>query len=495
MSLHVRDLVDNPALRTTLLAGAAGVGRAIHWAHACEQENPWEWLGPDELVMTTGRTFPVEPDAQARFVRQLAAAGLAGLALAEDMGAPPLSAAAVAEADALGFPLLRTAYEVPWVLIARAVAEATSRTGQLTRISRVYDCYRVATLENASDEEVLRRLEGEISAARLVVVDGSSGRPVIPAHADLPPGLAEHVRSLAGAAHLPGITRVADDGASHLILPLAGAAEVLAATLIEDGLDLVVLQHVSAVVSVLAERNRATLVTRLNAGMSVLSLLLEGRLDGEHAHQRLVELSLSPGPWQVLALRGADPLEPAATLRFLGTDRPALVLPGDGHVSVLIRAADCTETVAAALQLVAEGCVGVSDVVRSVNQLGDAVREARWALEAARSERHPVSYYGTERPLFLPRTVSEARDVVTKVLGRLIAYDEAHGTELVRSLQVYFAANRSWQTASRELMVHKQTLVYRMRRIEEITDRELDDLDDITELHLALRSLQLLDQA
>ena len=495
MSLHVRDLVDNPALRTTILAGADGAVRTIHWAHACEQENPWEWLGPDELVMMTGRTFPVEPAAQARFVRELDAAGLAGLALAEDMGAPPLTAEAVAEADGLGFPILRTAYEVPWVVIARAVAEATTRTGQLTRITRVYDSYRIATQENVSDDEVLRRLEREISAARLVVIDGSSGRPVIPAHAVLPPALVEHVRSLAGTTHLPGITRVADDGASHLILPLAGSAEVLAATLIEDGLDLVVLQHVSAVVSVLAERNRANLVTRLNAGVSVLSLLLEGRLDGEHANQRLDELSLSPGPWQVLALRGATPLEPAATLRFLGTDRPALVLPGDEHVSVLIRASDCTETVASALELVAGGRVGVSDVVRSVNQLSDAVREARWALEAAHLERNPVSHYGTARPLFLPRTVSEARDVVATVLGELIAYDEDHGTELVRSLRVYFASNRSWQTASRELMVHKQTLVYRMRRIETITHRKLDDLDDITELHLALRSLQLLAQA
>ncbi len=494
MSLHIQDLIDNPALRTRLVAGAVGVDRMIHWAHSCDAGRPWEWLGPGELVMTNGHNVPADPEGQVRFVRSLDSAGLAGLALAADMGAPQLTAEAGAAADALGFPILETAYEVPWALIARAVADATTRTGQLTRIMRVYDSYRHASQEHLPEVEVLRRLGDEVSA-RLAVLDVPTGRTVLATHHDLATSLPEQVRQLAAERHLPGITRLPDAEAMHLILPVASDREVLVATALGETFDLVVLQHLSAVVSVLAESNRANLTTRLNSGMSLLSMLLEGRLDGEHAKERLGELGLLPGPWQVLALRSAAPLEPVSALRCLSEERPVLVVPKGAELTVLVRASHCEATVESAVALVDGGRVGVSDVVRSITQLADAVREARWALEAAQVEGNQAAYYGQERPLFLPRTLAEARDVVARVLGELIAYDDEHGTALVRSLRVYFASNRSWQVASRELMVHKQTLAYRMRRVEELTGRRLDNLDDITELHLALRAFRFLDGA
>jgi purine catabolism regulator len=490
MSLRVIDLLGNPALRTRLLAGADGVERTIHWAHSCEDVNPWEWLGQGELVMMSGRSFPADPGGQVAFVRNMAAARLAGLALAQDMGAPALAPAALDQADALGFPIMETAYEVPWVLIARAVAEATTRTGQLTKIMRVYDCYRLASQENVSDIEALRRLEREISA-RLVVLDLPTSRPIIGAGHRVPGVVVERLRGLATEDHLPGITRVPDDETMHIIIPLGREREVLVASVTGDALDLVLLQHVGAILSVLAERSRADVTMRINSGMSFLTLLLQGRLDGEHAKERLDELGVAPGPWQVLALRGATRLDAVSVLRSLSEDRPALVVPGPSHLTLLVLADDCEAVAKAAVMLVEGGRVGISDVVRSIAHLPDAVREARWALETAQGANQIV-YYGIDRPLFLPRTLTEARDVVGRVLGDLIAYDEQHGTHLVASLQTYFDSKRSWQVASRELQVHKQTLVYRMRRIEEITGRDLDDLNDVTELHLALRSLNLL---
>jgi purine catabolism regulator len=491
MSLRVQDLIDNPALHTSLLAGAGGVDRTIHWAHSCDDTKPWEWLGQGELVMTRGLNVPADPEGQVRFVRSMHVAGLAGLALAKDMGAPPLTAEAADAADAIGFPILETDYEVPWVVIARAVAEATTRTAQLTRIMRVYDCYRLASQDMVPDSELLRRLGLEVEAC-LLVVDVPTGRPVLPTRIEVPVALVERIEKLATEPHLPGITRVPDGDRMHLLLPIAGHREVLVSTVTDASPDLVLLQHVTAIVSVLTERSRANLTARISAGMSLLSVLLEGRVDGEHAKERLGELGLLPGPWQVLALGPAALVEPVSALRCLGEEHPAVVVPGKSELTVLVRAGHCAAVVDAAVALVDGGRVGVSDVVRSITQLPDAMREARWALEATQVEGEQVAFYGIERPLFLPRTLSEARDAVARVLGVLLEYDEAHGTELVRSLRVYFASKRSWQAASRELVVHKQTLVYRMRRVEELTGRHLDDLDDITELHLALRSLDLL---
>ncbi|MCY1562120.1 Transcriptional activator PmfR [compost metagenome] len=56
---------------------------------------------------------------------------------------------------------------------------------------------------------------------------------------------------------------------------------------------------------------------------------------------------------------------------------------------------------------------------------------------------------------------------------------------------MFLEHNRSWLTAARQLHVHKQTLVYRVRRIEEITGRSLDSTEDVATLWFALRAAQV----
>jgi purine catabolism regulator len=77
-----------------------------------------------------------------------------------------------------------------------------------------------------------------------------------------------------------------------------------------------------------------------------------------------------------------------------------------------------------------------------------------------------------------------------RILGPLIAYDGEHATELVHSLGVFLEHNRSWQRSAEELHVHKQTLVYRMHRVEELTGRDLRDTADVVQFWLALRALE-----
>ena len=58
---------------------------------------------------------------------------------------------------------------------------------------------------------------------------------------------------------------------------------------------------------------------------------------------------------------------------------------------------------------------------------------------------------------------------------------------------MFLRCNRSWQTAADELFIHKQTLVYRMRRVEEITGRKLSQTTAIAELWIAISALGLVD--
>ena len=72
-------------------------------------------------------------------------------------------------------------------------------------------------------------------------------------------------------------------------------------------------------------------------------------------------------------------------------------------------------------------------------------------------------------------------------LGRLRAYDEAHGAQLVETLGAYFAAGRSLAGTAQQVGAHRNTVLYRLRRIEDLMRVDLRDPRVELELQVALR--------
>ncbi|WP_190816039.1 helix-turn-helix domain-containing protein [Saccharopolyspora pogona] len=65
---------------------------------------------------------------------------------------------------------------------------------------------------------------------------------------------------------------------------------------------------------------------------------------------------------------------------------------------------------------------------------------------------------------------------------------------MLETLNAYLSNQRSWQRTSATLHVHRQTVLYRIRKIEELTHHDLSETSDIAELWLALRALELISQ-
>ncbi|MGH2351063.1 MAG: PucR family transcriptional regulator [Chloroflexota bacterium] len=72
-------------------------------------------------------------------------------------------------------------------------------------------------------------------------------------------------------------------------------------------------------------------------------------------------------------------------------------------------------------------------------------------------------------------------------LGPLREYDRAHGAHLIQTLDAYFAAGRSLSAAAARLRTHRNTVLYRLRRIEELVQAKLRDPQVDLELQVALR--------
>jgi hypothetical protein len=90
--------------------------------------------------------------------------------------------------------------------------------------------------------------------------------------------------------------------------------------------------------------------------------------------------------------------------------------------------------------------------------------------------------------LLLATAPAEARKAFrASLLSPLLDYDADHGTELVRTLRVFLDCSGSWTKAAETMFVHVNSLRYRMRRVEELTGRDLGSLADQAALLLALR--------
>lgn len=75
------------------------------------------------------------------------------------------------------------------------------------------------------------------------------------------------------------------------------------------------------------------------------------------------------------------------------------------------------------------------------------------------------------------------------MLRALYEHDATGRGDLVASLRAWLSRHGQWDAAAADLGVHRHTLRYRMRRVEEILGRSLDDPDVRMELWLALKAM------
>ena len=495
MGITVAELVADPLLKTRVVAGHAGTGRQVAWAHACELAAPWEWLGQGDLVMTTGFPVPSGAAEQAAFVERMSSEGLAGVAIGEDMNAPPLSPEMLAAADRLGFPVLVTAYEVPWVALSRAVVHANRREEQeqLSRMVRMYDRVRRAAIEGHDAARLLDDLAAELDCDLHVVGhDGAGTFPgAAPPSAALRTELAAELAARSSAP--PAVLRLQRGTCPALVVPVPStrAALLVVAPRHGDEPSLALLQHVATIVALEVEKLTAEREHRRRIGSELLASIVEGRIDGAVAASQLELHGLRGDALVVAALERSGPMRSDMHSRLADRGVPHVLLRR-GETLLVVLDADGAG-VDRLLELAGrDAYVGLSSrPVAGVGRVPDAVREARLALRAARAGGRRVVGYGENDEPFMPRTVAEATAVVERILGPLLEYDREHSSELVHSLEEFLRANRSWQRAAETLYVHKQTLVYRMKRVEELTGRRLDDTAHVAELWFALQALEL----
>jgi purine catabolism regulator len=308
-----------------------------------------------------------------------------------------------------------------------------------------------------------------------------------------------------------------------LALPVAtaggsGAQAWLVAT--RDGgplgpFERLLLQQAVTVVALELMRQRVMRDTERRLAGDVFAEALTGRLEQDELATRLAPFGVG-GEAVVMVFGGlADPAaaEPALERVLLASAAGGgLVATRAPFLCAVVSAGDVDpvelagEARTALAQSYGEVRAAVSRAT-PVAALRRAFHEARCALEAASiyangngngNGKHPITEVASYRDLGAFQLLLSLQDdealrlYCDSLLGPLENGGGEYGDELLRSLEAFIEQNGQWERAARELYCHRHTLRYRIRRIEELTGRDLSRARDRIEFWLALRGRELL---
>jgi purine catabolism regulator len=142
--------------------------------------------------------------------------------------------------------------------------------------------------------------------------------------------------------------------------------------------------------------------------------------------------------------------------------------------------------------------IGGSREQGALSGLPEAAREARDALRIGVRVHGAgtTTWYddlGLYRVLHALRDSPELRTFQQQTIGALLDHDRRFGQDLVETLDAYFSCHGNASQAAERLQVHRNTLLYRLRRIKEIAAVDLEDSETRLSLQVALRARRLLE--
>lgn len=493
MSILLGEALERESLKAAeprlLNSVADALTRPVRWVHSSEVLDIAPLLSGGELLLSGGQALALETgERQTEYVRELAARGIAALALETGPALPEVPAGMLQAAEAAGLPVIELRHVVPFVAVMQEINSllVSESVEQLQRGDQTSHAMAAELAHGGGLDQLL---------AVLAERTGASARLVSPSGLTL--------GSAAGSA--AGSAPPVDGGRLMTVdVPVRG---VLAARLelhVPDGGD-------SGLAQVAGERSvdilGLALLQRMPPGLKELAgiELMRAINSGSQSWQlqQLGPASGFPTNGQVAAL----------VIRSTGAGhlRSALDALLRVHVPHSASYADNAELIA--LASVGDGAAtrtALMDALRALEMpagsavalgpVGKGIDEAPWSLAQARRTLDLGLVGGgvVDAEAFAVERLAEehldpaTRDgFVQRQLGAVVEHDQLRRSELLRTLTVWLDTGCNTAQAARELHLERQSMHHRLQRIFELCGGDPRGTGRLAALHLATRLARL----
>jgi purine catabolism regulator len=510
-----------------VVAGQAGLERDVQWAHVVDMPDPAPWVRQGQLLLTTGFAWPTHEREVVSLVRLLAGKGLAAVALAVPGYLKEFPAAARAQADRLGLPLIEIPFEVPFAQITEEL-HGIIVAQQYSLIERSEQIHRALTKTAAQGGSlgILARTLGELLDRSVTFEDPDGKLLAFYSKADAedevrrqtleekqsPPRLADalaaagldrEIRASNGPIRIAAMPEVGLT--ARVVCPIRIGAELAGLVWIIEGenelseLDMRAAEHAALVAALNIAHQRELAMTEARLGYASFLSLLEAQDDDPQAIERARLLGFEPsGSHRIGICIIPEPL-PLTRDGFLRRERIATRLAG------LLKGTGAKPLVTTSLNRVIFLLPNRVDVEALWSGLSDPSvrivlgRSHSGTDGARRSYQEALSLLtypdGSHVCLFdealVPRVLmgdTTAHDAfVDHIFGKLRKRRDA--AVLETALRFLAKHGFSLKTTAQALKIHQNTLRYRLNKALDILHLDLNDPDARFQLQLAAKIL------
>jgi purine catabolism regulator len=529
--LTVRELVDDAGLGLVAVTGQVGLEREVKGVHFTEARDPVPWTAGEALLVTTGLAFVDDVETGLWWLDRLQTIHTAAAAIATGHRIDAIPAEMVVRARELKFPLLELPFGNRSGPIFAYVynALASSDMHQLRRTVAIQTQLLDLLVAESGVDDLVGRVATLIEMP-IILFDGI-GRVVSSANTE---DLAQPAKQLWESWNRSVSTRgplgEVEIGSARLYLREVVLYGKVQRVIVASSPRAVSSPYADMALSFLQRLVALDLIKRRDDLIAIQRMrqkLLRDFLTSAAGPEELTEWVAEHGvdlhrPWRVALCdpglspheRGRRAAEVEDTLveavdTFFG-DRviPFLSRPRRATVAILLpdgfpKAGTAREILRNLRDTMAgehyriRVTVGCSAVHSDPMDGRQAIQEARDASAAAVrgiSAEGLVFFEEMSGRFRLLEGQSEAAlaGIARQTIAPLLRHDAKRGTHLVATLRALFDNRWAMQPTAEALFIHRNTLQKRLRRIEALLGADLMNTDDLMELYLGLRAIDLL---
>ena len=543
--LTVREALTMPTLaRASVVAGHGGLDREITGVHIIDiPEAHYEWGRAGVLLLTTCFGLKDAPDRQAALIPKLVELEFACVVFSVGYYLKETPDVIRQAADELNFPVIETPWDLMFIDITETIYEkiVSRQYAVLQKSNHIHELLTNLVLRggdlNDLAERLARLLKRSITiedpaccvlaSGQYGAVDKARERSIQLGRASsqvaqrlMETGIYDKLLHKMGPVHVPPIPEL-DMPMERIVAPIIVDREIHGYIWIISGgrpltkLDELAIRHGATVAALIMFKEQAVREAEEALRGDFFEQLLKGAphtaLLTEQARQLGYRLNQ---PHQVLLVRG----KPAAggSSRPLGTvvdnwlrsqaHRALIVWRNEGLMLVIeshkvSAGKELAESMIAALSHPTRRLlIGIGSVFKSVNgestgiqRSYDEAREAA-AVGAALGQQEGIVIFeelGILHWLYQLSPEQQMQNSYIKHIDTLADYDAARKTELVKTLETYLDHGGSLVETAEALFLHRNSLLHRVNRIEQLCQVNLRDPHHRLNLHAAVKSYLL----
>lgn len=552
-SLMQYDIMKNAAIA----AGEKGISRIITGTNIMEVPDILDWVKSGELLITTAYSIRNDTRAQKNLIPLLNSKGLAGIAIKTKRYLEKIPTIMVEEANKLGFPIIELPYDISFSdLMNTILLEIYNKQSDvLMRMDEIHKKITDVVLSGGGLKEIGNTLYGIIKNP-IVIRDNIFSKAVAIASDEERLILEKEIKSVIKGQNTytdlcmdisteePCKKRKDKVGGREIyrcIFPiiagkrLYGEIHIWEETTKITGVDVRAIQYACAVVALELMKQ----MTIFEVESRHKNEFLEGLLSSEENVR-----SESIGKAEIFGLD--SDYQYAVFLIYMDNLQSYFYdSPGENgtqfknkliktieaavkhkDVRILSGCKGNTLTIILALRDIEEGkCIKdismdmVSGIINSIKlsyndissytgigrcyakleDLHKSYEESKKALSFARIfNNDKIVHYdnlGIFRLLCMEHQESEIRRFYTETVEPLCQYDEQKDGELIKTLKMYFECGGNLKKVSEKMYIHYNTILYRIHKIQQITNMDLSNPSDRLNLEVSLKIMSIINDS